>query len=197
MTRQGFEAWTRKSRAVRFRAMANAAPPSYRDDLAQAYSELELRLGDALREVDRLKSTDPTVGGDGGPPIQADRIAALEAGNASLLGRVGELESYSHELASNLDAKNEKDQETEAYQYLKRLFLHMAPQSCVLPDLLGVCTQLDNAIAGLKVALAALNLQAHQAALTVANATPAPEPKTFPASALKLSKSDPRRMGGG
>ena len=80
-----------------------------------------------------------------------DRIAVLERLNASLSGRVGELESYSHELAKEIDRRNYLDQQSEAYQYLKRLFLHMAPQCCVLPDLLGVCTQVDNAIAGLKM----------------------------------------------
>lgn len=91
------------------------------------------------------------------------RTAQLEADNAakdmtikSYRGRIGELRSYSHELAKEIDRRNNLDQESEAYQYLKRLFLHLAPQCCVLPDLLGVCTQVDNAIAGLKIDNAAL-----------------------------------------
>lgn len=90
------------------------------------------------------------------------RVAELEAAPMvikSLEGRIEELQSYSHAMAMNLDERNAKDQETEAYQYLKRLFLHMAPQCCVLPDLLGVCTQVDNAIAGLKIDNAELTRQ--------------------------------------
>jgi hypothetical protein len=41
---------------------------------------------------------------------------------------------------------------TQAYEYLRRLFLHKAPQCEALPDLLGLCTQIDNLIAGLKQA---------------------------------------------
>lgn len=84
------------------------------------------------------------------------RIDALQAENAALSGRIEELQSYSHALAVGVDERNARDQETEAYQYLKRLFLHLAPQCCVLPDLLGVCTQVDNAIVGLKEDKAAL-----------------------------------------
>lgn len=86
-----------------------------------------------------------------------DEVRYSHADIVSLHARVRELESYSHEMAINLDKRNTKDQETEAYQYLKRLFLHLAPQCCALPDLLGVCTQLDNAIAGLKIEIAELN----------------------------------------
>lgn len=49
-------------------------------------------------------------------------------------------------LAERDTALHEKE---EAYGYLSRLFLHCAPQCEVLPSLLGVCTQIDNYIAGL------------------------------------------------
>ena len=104
-----------------------------------------------------------------------DRIGALEAENTKLREDIG----YWNETADRLEAEN-----AEAYGYLKRLFQHMAPQCTPLPDLLGVCTQVDNAIAGLKIDLAKF---------TAANAKP--EPKTFPAGALKPSKDDRRRMG--
>lgn len=39
----------------------------------------------------------------------------------------------------------------DAYRYLCRLFAHVAPQCTPLPDLMGVCTQIDNYIAGFKM----------------------------------------------
>lgn len=141
----------------------------------------------------------------------------LRAENAALRGRVEELESYSHALATNIDQKNAKDQENEAYQYLKRLFLHLAPQCLVLSDLLGVCTQLDNAIAGQKAENAELmRLMGVQNAwiaelnaklATFGDPTPAdlPDPPRRPDGTLVPQAKplpvvrvggDPRRIGG-
>lgn len=87
-------------------------------------------------------------------------MAALAPGNnplvsnmviKSLEGRVAELESYSRDLAGKVDEHNSEEQSSEAYQYLRRLFLHCAPQCIPLPDTLGLCTQIDNVIAGLKI----------------------------------------------
>ena len=41
----------------------------------------------------------------------------------------------------------------EAYGYLSRLFKFCAPQCEPLPTLIGVCTQIDNLIAGYREAL--------------------------------------------
>jgi uncharacterized coiled-coil protein SlyX len=121
--------------SVVYRAMAALAPPTYRDDLAQAYCELELRLGDALREV--------------------HRIAALEAEIA--------------EWVKN-DAKGDK--------LISELQDRVAVQAMVIKSYKGTVA----------------TLQARLAAFTAA---PTPEPKSFPAAALKPSKSDPWRLGGG
>jgi hypothetical protein len=40
-----------------------------------------------------------------------------------------------------------------AYAYLSRLFVVCAPQCEPLPTLLGVCTQIDNLIAGYRIKL--------------------------------------------
>jgi hypothetical protein len=40
-----------------------------------------------------------------------------------------------------------------AYGYLSRLFVTCAPQCEPLPTLLGVCTQIDNLIAGYRIKL--------------------------------------------
>lgn len=41
----------------------------------------------------------------------------------------------------------------EAYRYLRRVFEHCAPQCTPLPDMLGLCTQIDNLIAGYRIDL--------------------------------------------
>lgn len=41
-------------------------------------------------------------------------------------------------------------QSDDAYGYLSRLFKTCAPQCEPLPDLMGLCTQIDNLIAGLR-----------------------------------------------
>ena len=41
----------------------------------------------------------------------------------------------------------------DAYRYLVRLFEICAPQCTPLPDLIGVCTQIDNVIAGYRIRL--------------------------------------------
>lgn len=43
--------------------------------------------------------------------------------------------------------------DVQAYDYLARLFKHCAPQCTPLPDLLGLCTQIDNLIAGYRIRL--------------------------------------------
>ena len=43
--------------------------------------------------------------------------------------------------------------EASAYQYLCRMFEHCAPQCTPLPDLVGLCTQIDNLIAGYLIRL--------------------------------------------
>lgn len=43
--------------------------------------------------------------------------------------------------------------ESEAYRYLRRVFEHCAPQCQALPDMLGLCTQIDNLIAGYRIDL--------------------------------------------
>lgn len=39
----------------------------------------------------------------------------------------------------------------EAYGYLRRIFEHLAPQCTPLPDLIGICTQVDNVLAGVLI----------------------------------------------
>lgn len=39
----------------------------------------------------------------------------------------------------------------EAYRYLRGIFEHVAPQCAPLPDLMGICTQVDNALAGARI----------------------------------------------
>ena len=39
---------------------------------------------------------------------------------------------------------------TQAYGYLARLFKEVAPQCSPLPTLMGLCTQIDNYIAGIR-----------------------------------------------
>jgi len=46
--------------------------------------------------------------------------------------------------------------EREAYQYLRRIFETCAPECTPLPDLLGLCTQIDNLIAGYRIQLGLL-----------------------------------------
>ena len=41
----------------------------------------------------------------------------------------------------------------QAYGYLSRLFVHLAPQCTPLPTLMGICTQIDNLIAGYRIRL--------------------------------------------
>lgn len=43
-----------------------------------------------------------------------------------------------------------RSQAAQAYGYLSRLFKHCAPQCEPLPDLIGICTQIDNLIVGLR-----------------------------------------------
>ncbi len=43
--------------------------------------------------------------------------------------------------------------QADGYGYLARLFKHLAPQCEPLPDLLGLCTQIDNLIAGYRIRL--------------------------------------------
>lgn len=43
--------------------------------------------------------------------------------------------------------------DSEAYRYLRRVFEHCAPQCVPLPDMLGLCTQIDNLIAGYRIDL--------------------------------------------
>lgn len=50
-------------------------------------------------------------------------------------------------------SENKERQTSEAYAYLKRLFLICAPQCEPLPDLLGLSTQIDNLIAGYRIQL--------------------------------------------
>lgn len=47
-------------------------------------------------------------------------------------------------------ADQPSDEAARAYGYLSRLFKHCAPQCEPLPDLMGLCTQIDNLIAGLR-----------------------------------------------
>jgi hypothetical protein len=42
------------------------------------------------------------------------------------------------------------DEAAQAYGYLSRLFTHCAPKCEPLPDLMGVCTQIDNLIVGMR-----------------------------------------------
>lgn len=43
--------------------------------------------------------------------------------------------------------------DSAAYGYLRRVFEHCAPQCTPLPDMLGLCTQIDNLIAGYRIDL--------------------------------------------
>lgn len=46
-----------------------------------------------------------------------------------------------------------RSDDSEAYRYLRRVFEHCAPQCTPLPDLLGLCTQVDNLIVGYRIDL--------------------------------------------
>ena len=46
--------------------------------------------------------------------------------------------------------------EDAAYQYLAHLFAICAPQCEPLPDLMGLCTQIDNLIVGYRIKLGEL-----------------------------------------
>ena len=46
--------------------------------------------------------------------------------------------------------------QADGYGYLSRLFKHLAPQCEPLPDMLGLCTQIDNLIAGYRIKLGEL-----------------------------------------
>jgi hypothetical protein len=46
--------------------------------------------------------------------------------------------------------------EKQAYDYLARLFVTCAPQCTPLPSLMGLCTQIDNLIAGYRIKLGEL-----------------------------------------
>ena len=50
--------------------------------------------------------------------------------------------------AERLAREKEAGNAVEAYGYLSRLFLHLAPKCLVLPTLAGLATQIDNYIAG-------------------------------------------------
>jgi hypothetical protein len=54
-------------------------------------------------------------------------------------------------IALALDAA--RAEEREAYDYLRRVFEICAPECEPLPDLMGLCTQIDNLIAGYRIAL--------------------------------------------
>ena len=47
----------------------------------------------------------------------------------------------------------QKEAQAEAYEYLRRVFEICAPQCTPLPDLMGLCTQIDNLIAGYRIRL--------------------------------------------
>lgn len=49
------------------------------------------------------------------------------------------------------DALGKPKEAVEAHGYLSRMFKNCAPQCEPLPDLLGVCTQIDNLIAGYRI----------------------------------------------
>lgn len=55
--------------------------------------------------------------------------------------------NHTPDSAGNLKQGNEAD---EAYGYLSGLFKLVAPQCDPLPSLMGLCTQIDNYIAGLR-----------------------------------------------
>lgn len=54
------------------------------------------------------------------------------------------------ELVSEGERQALKERD-KAYEYLRGLFEHLAPQSTPLPDLMGLCTQIDNVMAGLRI----------------------------------------------
>jgi hypothetical protein len=68
------------------------------------------------------------------------------------IGRCDNLSLRIEELACQRDAAYARGRAEieQAYGYLSRLFLRCAPQCEALSDLLGVCTQIDNYIVGLK-----------------------------------------------
>lgn len=45
------------------------------------------------------------------------------------------------------------EENASAYRYLKSVFEVCAPQCTPLPDLIGLCTQVDNLIAGYRIRL--------------------------------------------
>lgn len=49
------------------------------------------------------------------------------------------------------DWNNALKERDEAYRYLRGIFEHVAPQCTPLPDLIGICTQVDNALAGARI----------------------------------------------
>lgn len=55
----------------------------------------------------------------------------------------------------------------EAYRYLRHIFEHIAPQCTPLPDLMGMCTQIDNALAGARKDLDQAAAAYHRKALEV------------------------------
>lgn len=71
-----------------------------------------------------------------------------DSGYYSVVVRLEDYNALRQEIA-RLTAERD-----EALGYLGRLFAVLAPQCACLGTLLGVCTQIDNAIAGLKADLA-------------------------------------------
>lgn len=54
------------------------------------------------------------------------------------------------ELVSDGELRAVKERDA-AYGYLRRVFEHVAPQCTPLPDLMGICTQVDNVLAGARI----------------------------------------------
>lgn len=73
-----------------------------------------------------------------------EHIAKQQELQATLAAREARIEQWE---ASQAAMRKERQ---EAIEYLERLFFSMAPQCVSLGNLLGVCTQVDNAICGLK-----------------------------------------------
>jgi len=101
----------------------------------------------AAREEGREECRKPTKGHD-----DADRLGHIRR----IFGWRPPEEWDETFLLHQLDKAREE--ERKAYGYLGRLFLHCAPQCVLLPDLMGLCTQIDNLIVGYRIALGELHL---------------------------------------
>src|SRR5688572_8648211 len=103
-----------------------------------------------------METSNPT------PPPAGERMTELDAvisrvasrlGENGYLGLAGSLELAWKEQRICIDSL--RASLADVYGYLSRLFELCAPQCKPLPDLIGLATQIDNYIAGLRASLAA------------------------------------------